>query len=54
MVYMLKEPRYGKFDKHYLGPYEIIDITHGVNAELRITDKKTKTVHFNKLKLATI
>lgn len=50
-VYLLNETR-SKFDDHYKGVYTIKRIIDNINAEIWITPRKTKIVHFNKLKLA--
>ena len=53
-VYLLKEPRISKFDPQYKGPFRIKCLLGNSNAEIIINDLKTKIVHLNKLKLATI
>jgi hypothetical protein len=43
-----------KFEDHYNGPFEIIEIIGNVNAKIQLTNNKTKVVHFNQLKHAHI
>lgn len=50
-VYLLKEPKKGKFDNQYTGPYTILEIINNVNARININGRH-KIVHFNKLKHA--
>lgn len=50
-VYLLKEPRKGKFDDQYIGPYLIIEILSSTNVKIRIKNRD-KIVHTNKLKPA--
>ncbi|XP_076384553.1 uncharacterized protein LOC143263569 [Megalopta genalis] len=50
-VYILKEPRKGKFDSEYHGPYEVVGVLSETNVQLKIKGK-IKTVHINKLKHA--
>lgn len=52
-VFLLNETR-TKFEDHYKGPYIIKRIIDNINAEIYITQNKTKIVHLNKLKLAHI
>ncbi|CAK9834632.1 Retrovirus-related Pol polyprotein from transposon 17.6 [Anthophora retusa] len=49
-VFLLKEPRKGKFDAQYTGPYEITEILDNHNVRLRIRNK-FRIVHTNKLKM---
>ena len=50
-VYVLKEPRTSKFDPHYIGPYQIIDVMDLNNVVLQ-TRQKLITKHQDKLKHA--
>ena len=53
MVYLLKEPKKGKFDKEFEGPYENTEInykTHNVEIERA---GRIKVVHINKIKRAS-
>jgi transposase InsO family protein len=52
-VFLLKEPKKGKFSAHYIGPYEITEILPSNNAKIMI-DNKPRIVHIDKLKLAHI
>ena len=40
-VYLLKEPRIGKFDDEYAGPYKIIKLIGGRNAKIDLGNNKT-------------
>lgn len=51
MVYLLKEPRKGKFDDQYTGPHEIIDTLPNGNIKIKIGNHY-KIVNANKLKQA--
>ncbi|CAK9834636.1 Retrovirus-related Pol polyprotein from transposon 412 [Anthophora retusa] len=51
-VLLLKEPRKGKFDAQYSGPYLIVEVLNSTNVRLRLSHNKTKIVHVNKLKHA--
>ncbi|XP_046141430.1 uncharacterized protein LOC123987739 [Osmia bicornis bicornis] len=50
-AYVLKEPR-SKLDPHYVGPYEIIDVTDLNNVVLKAENNKIITKHQDKLKIA--
>jgi hypothetical protein len=52
IVYALKEPRKGKLDMYYVGPYEIISIDYAKNNVVIQRDNKTKTLHIDKIKKA--
>lgn len=53
MVYLLKEPRKGKFLDQYTGPHQVMEVLK--NNNVRIKYKNTsKVVHTNKLKIAHI
>ena len=52
-VFLLKEPRKGKFDDQYTGPYKILDILPHNNARILFRNKP-RIVHMDKLKLAHI
>lgn len=52
-VYLLKEPKVGKFSDQYSGPFKIMRLfENNLNAELDLGKGKTKIVHLNKLKHA--
>lgn len=51
-VFLLKEPRKGKFDDYYTGPHEILELHEDLNAVIDLGNGKTKKVHLNKLKRA--
>ena len=41
MVYVLKKPKYGKTDREYIGPCEIIEINHETyNVKIRKGDRR--------------
>ncbi|KAJ8670944.1 hypothetical protein QAD02_002203 [Eretmocerus hayati] len=50
MVYLLKEPRHGKTDKHYVGPWEILEIDYNTHNARIIKDGTERIVHIDKLK----
>lgn len=50
-VYLLKEPRKGKFDAQYSGPYRVIENLGNHNFKIKIKSG-SKVVHSNKLKPA--
>jgi len=50
-VYLLKEPLKGKFDEQYKGPYKILEILGNNNVKLAISDKRTRIVYSDKLKV---
>jgi len=50
-VYLLKEQLKGKFDEQYKGPYKILEILGNNNVKLAISDKRTRIVHSDKLKV---
>jgi len=50
-VYLLKEPLKGKFDEQYKGPYKMLEILRNNNVKLAISDKRTRIVHSDKLKV---
>ncbi|XP_015120454.1 uncharacterized protein LOC107043447 [Diachasma alloeum] len=47
-----KEPRYGKLDQQYVGPFEVVGITEKGNVILETEDGKRLEKHPNKLKSA--
>ena len=50
-VFLLKEPRKGKFERNYSGPFEILEISDRHNdVKLKINKNKTKTVYVDKIK----
>ncbi|KAJ8666184.1 hypothetical protein QAD02_007846 [Eretmocerus hayati] len=49
-VYLLKEPRHGKGDKHYVGPCEILEVDYESNNARIQKGDKTRVVHIDKLK----
>ena len=53
-VYLLKEPRIGKFDDQYAGRYKIIELIGDRNAKIDLGSNKTKIIHFDKLKHACL
>ena len=50
-VFLLKEPNKGKMTNQYVGPYTIIKVLPRNNVVIRISDKKTRVVHTDKLKI---
>ncbi|KAJ8671505.1 hypothetical protein QAD02_002764 [Eretmocerus hayati] len=50
MVYLIKEPRHGKTDKHYVGPWEILEIDYNTHNARIIKDGTERIVHIDKLK----
>jgi hypothetical protein len=53
MVKALKEPRKGKLDMYYVGPYEITSIDYAKNNVVIQRENKIKTVHIDKIKKAS-
>jgi len=53
-VYLLKESLKGKFDEQYKGPHKILKILGNNNIKLAISDKWTRIVHSNKLKVCEL
>ncbi|CAK9801703.1 Retrovirus-related Pol polyprotein from transposon 412 [Anthophora quadrimaculata] len=53
-VLLLKEPRKGKFDAQYTGPHTVLEVHGNSNVRLRLSNRKTKIVHINKLKHAKL
>ena len=54
IVYLLKEPKKGKFATEYEGPYEIVEIIHEKhNVRIR-NQNKEKIVHIDKIKRAAL
>ena len=49
-VYMLKEPRKNKLADQYVGPFRIIELLPRNNVRLRISAKRTRVVHCDKIK----
>jgi len=49
-VYLL-EPLKSKFDEQYKRPYKILEILGNNNVKLTISDKRTRIVHNDKLKV---
>ncbi|RYA67286.1 hypothetical protein DD595_26380 [Enterobacter cloacae complex sp. 4DZ3-17B2] len=52
MVMLAKEPRHGKWDDTFVGPYEILEVLESRNVRLEIDESHTKVVHVDKLKKA--
>ena len=52
LVYLLKQPKKGKFAVEYEGPYEILEINHQFNNVKIGNNQATKTVHVDKIKRA--
>jgi len=52
-VFLLKEPRKGKFSDQYTGPHEILDILSLNNVRI-LFQNKPRVVHMDKIKLAHI
>lgn len=52
-VFLLKEPRKGKFTEQYTGPYEVIELLPLSNIKLRIGNR-TRIVHTDKIKISHI
>jgi len=50
-VYLLKEPLRGKFNEQYKRIYRISEILGNNNVKLDISDKRTKIVHSDMLKI---
>jgi len=50
-MYLLKESLKGKFDEQYKGSYKILEILGNSNVKLAISDKRTRIVHSDKLKV---
>jgi len=50
-VYLLKEPLKSKLNEQYKGPYKILEILESNNVKLAISDKRTRIVHSDKLKV---
>jgi len=50
-IYLLKEPLRGKFDEQYKESYKILEILGNNNIKLAISDKRTRIVHSDKLKV---
>ena len=50
-VYLLKEPKRGKFSDQYSGPYRILEILSMNNVKIDFKGKP-RVVHMNKLKLS--
>jgi len=50
-IYLLKELLKGKFDEQYKGFYKILEILGNINVKFAISDKRTRIVHSNKLKV---
>jgi len=51
LVYLLKEPRKGKFTDQYTGPHEVLELLPPSNVKLKIGNQ-TRIVHVDKVKLA--
>ena len=50
MEFLMKKPKYGKMDREYVEPCEIIEINYSThNAKIQ-KGKQTRTVHLNFLK----
>ncbi|XP_046595337.1 uncharacterized protein LOC124294412 [Neodiprion lecontei] len=54
LAYVLKEPRKGKFDSQYHGPYKIVQITDHSNIILEAENGKRIRKHADKVKLAVV
>lgn len=50
-VYLIKEPKRGKLDNQYTGPYEVLEILGKNNVRLSFNNRD-RIVHMDKLKLA--
>jgi len=50
-AYLLKEPSKGIFDEQYRGPYKILETLGNNNVKLAISNKRTRIVHSDKLKI---
>ncbi|XP_048512598.1 uncharacterized protein LOC125501328 [Athalia rosae] len=48
-VFLLKEPRDGKFGDHYTGPYKVLEILNNQNVRIKVKNNN-RVVHRNKLK----
>ena len=51
LVYILKEPRGGKYSDQYSGPHKVLEILENQNVMIEVKGIP-RTVHLNKLKLA--
>ena len=51
LVYLLKEPKRGKFSDQYSGPHRVLEILENQNVMIEVKGIP-RTVHLNKLKLA--
>ncbi|CAK9834497.1 Retrovirus-related Pol polyprotein from transposon 412 [Anthophora retusa] len=52
LVYLLREPTKGKFDKQYSGPHRVSRVLDNHNVRLTLDTGRERTVHKNKIKLA--
>lgn len=52
-VFLLKEPRKGKFDDQYTGPYKVLEVLSHNNVKI-LFHNRPRIVHVDKLKLAHI
>lgn len=52
-AFLLKEPRHGKFDDEYVGPYKITRVIPPANVELKIGNR-LRITHFNKIRLSKL
>ncbi|KAH0944616.1 hypothetical protein HN011_003832 [Eciton burchellii] len=50
-VSLLKEPSKSKFDEQYIGPFQILETLDNNNVRLEISDKRTKIVHGDKIRI---
>jgi len=50
-VSLLKEPSKSKFDEQYIGSYKILETLDNNNVRLEISDKRTKVVHSDKIRI---
>jgi len=50
-VYLLKEPSKSKCDEQYIGSFQILETLDNNNVRLEISDKRTKLVHGDKIRI---
>lgn len=51
-IFLLREPKSGKFADQYEGPYEIIEILRNNNVKIKLSNTRTKIVHMDKIRLS--
>lgn len=54
LVFLIKEPKKGKLDSNYTGPFEILEIRDNHNVKLLMENGKTRIVHVDKVKSAYV